>query len=761
MKTFLCAELVISLIIICLFVYQAHRTKHAFAGTVSLIFILGFVIMLSNIPILYARSKVFCALGYVIYFTSADWLLYHLLHFSLEYIGNRFENHVKKGPMLLLLGADSLSIICNLFLGHLYRLEAVTPYRGNGYYEIEMSPLFYIHYGIVLMLVTFCLISLFYKSVTAPIFYRSKYLSIAIIILIIYFLSFYPVAYTKAFSFIAYAAEAGIIYYSTFIYTPQKLLPKTWSLVAYDMSIGLYILDIEGHSLYHNTAAAQLLNRTPPLTDVNGNSLEEWCRAKYLGNQEEFTIEDSFYSEGEEYILNIQLQRIKDTHKQLQGGYFILQDRTEEINRIKREYWLSTHDSLTGLLNRGQFYQKAGQYITSHPDEELLMICTDIKDFKLLNDFLGTQFADTVLVNFAKILQEQMTKALVTGRLVNDVFAALIKKNDYREAVFTREKQQDFFAGLDSQVSFPIVNYIGIYEITERTLPVSVMCDRARLAIATIKGDYNKRVAYYDNSLRDRILHEQELISDLKDAIQNRQLQMYLQPQTTADGSLLGAEALVRWIHPQKGIIQPNDFIPVFEKNGLIPNVDKYIWEEACRQLRKWKDEGLETLYISVNISPKDLYFLNIYDEFTHLVQKYDIDCRNLKLEITESAIAMDFERQLELISKLRSAGFTVEMDDFGSGYSSLNVLKDLPVDILKIDMKFLKAASNETRSRKILQMIIELSAQLDMGVITEGVETAEQVEFLSRMGCKMFQGYHFAKPMSITDFESTYHINT
>lgn len=756
MKTFLGAVLALSLVVIGAFIYRASKEEHALARIVKRIFICGFLIILFNILMLYAWSPEVCSFGYSVYFIATDWLLYYLLQFSLEYIGSHFEERVKKKPIILLLAADSLAIFCNIFFGYLYELNEVIMF-GDVYYELSVHPFFFLHYGIVMLLVIFSLTSLFYKSIVAPLFYRRKYISIALITLVIVALNISSFASAIDLSIIGYVIEAVGIYYCVFVYTPQKLLPKTWGQVAQHMRIGLFIMDLEGKKLYCNNTAEKLLDKENLLTDERGTSLEEWCRSRYLHQLDELNEEKFFYCKEEERVLKIQLQRMKDTRKQLQGGYFILQDRTEEISRMKEEYWLSTHDRLTGVYNKERFYEKSKRYIRNHREEELLILCTDIKDFKIINDFLGTQIGDTVLVNFANVLREQVKGAIVFGRLVNDVFAVLIKKKDFSERIFTREKEQDFFAGLESDISFPVVNYVGIYEITDRELPISVMCDRARMAITTIKGEYNTRVAYYDDSIRNDILHEQELISGLQDAIREGQLQMFLQPQTAADGSLLGAEALVRWVHPEKGIIHPGDFIPVFEKNGLISNVDRYIWESACRQLQKWKKEGRENLYISVNISPKDFYFMNIYQEFTELVKKYGIDSRSLKLEITETAIVMDFERQIELIERLRQAGFTVEMDDFGSGYSSLNMLKDLQVDILKIDMEFLREASDEMRSRKILKMIIELSAQLGMGVITEGVETAEQVAFLSDMGCRMFQGYYFAKPMSVADFEKTY----
>ena len=221
---------------------------------------------------------------------------------------------------------------------------------------------------------------------------------------------------------------------------------------------------------------------------------------------------------------------------------------------------------------------------------------------------------------------------------------------------------------LEEGISFPITNYIGVYEVKDRSILVSVMCDRARMAIATIKGEQHTTIAYYDDKLRDNRVREQELIADLKEGIEQEQFKMFLQPQMSPQGEMLGAEALVRWIHPKKGQIFPGDFIPVFEGNGLITEVDKYIWECACKQLRKWKDEGREEIYISVNISPKDMYFMDIHQIFTELVKKYDINPKNLKLEITETAVMMDFKRQVELIKRLREAGFYVEMDDFGSG---------------------------------------------------------------------------------------------
>lgn len=277
------------------------------------------------------------------------------------------------------------------------------------------------------------------------------------------------------------------------------------------------------------------------------------------------------------------------------------------------------------------------------------------------------------------------------------------------------------------------------------------------MALKTIKGNLQLKIAYYNTEIRKTMIHEQQLIGEFPIALENKQFEMYLQPQVKNDGNVYGAEALVRWNHPQNSIMPPDNFIPILESKGLITNLDKFIWESAAQKLKEWKNSGINDMYISVNISPKDFLYVDIYQTFVDLIKKYDISPKNLKLEITESAVLMNLETQLVLINKLRAYGFQIEMDDFGSGYSSLNMLKDIPFDVLKIDMAFLQATKNQERSIQILHSIIKLSKRLNMPVITEGVETKEQVDFLKDMGTDYYQGFYFARPMPVKDFESKY----
>ena len=437
------------------------------------------------------------------------------------------------------------------------------------------------------------------------------------------------------------------------------------------------------------------------------------------------------------------------------GGFFTVQDRTEEVSNLEREHYAANHDELTDLYNRQCFYHYVAERLRTDAESDYLIVCSDIRNFKLINDVFGTEKGDKLLIRIGKELRLCTRKDEIYARLESDRFGLLMKKEYFREEVFKSEAAK--LLHIEGNEAYPIQLCIGVYEVTDREVPVSVMCDRALMAAATLKGNYRKQIAYYDDELRRSVLREQELTGELDDAIATRQFKMYLQPQMNGEGKMLGAEALVRWIHPVKGMISPAEFISVFERTGTITKLDYYMWETACMQLRKWKEEGREDIYISVNISPKDFYFMDVYKAFTELVAKHRISSASLKLEITETAMMSELERQRKLIGRLREAGFAVEMDDFGSGYSSLNMLKDIQVDTLKIDMAFLGKTDNEDRASKILKMIVELSKQLEIPVITEGVETLDQVKFLREIGCDMFQGYYFAKPMEVSAFEEKY----
>lgn len=297
---------------------------------------------------------------------------------------------------------------------------------------------------------------------------------------------------------------------------------------------------------------------------------------------------------------------------------------------------------------------------------------------------------------------------------------------------------------------------IGRYIVDDLSLPVSAMYDRARIARSSVKGRYDVHVAQYDESMRESILRDQAIISEMDTALEKGQFEMWLQPQFNYETSaLIGAEALVRWRHPQKGVLAPSSFISVFERTGFIYEMDKYMWKRACEYIKKWMDEGYDPLPISVNVSRYDIFREDFFKYITSVVEYYETPVNLLRLEITESAFANDTDQIIEVVKMLNAYGFIIEIDDFGSGYSSFNTLKEVPANILKLDMRLLDGKGNSRRGGNILESIVRMSRWLGMPVIAEGVETREHADFLKSIGCAYIQGYLFSQPVTAEEYES------
>ena len=295
----------------------------------------------------------------------------------------------------------------------------------------------------------------------------------------------------------------------------------------------------------------------------------------------------------------------------------------------------------------------------------------------------------------------------------------------------------------------------GVYEVTDRTVPVEQMCDRAQLAADSVKGQYNCHFAVYDDQMRSKLLREKAITDVMETALSEKQFIVYLQPKYSLDDNCMaGAEARVRWIHPEWGFMSPGEFIPLFEKNGFIPRLDQYVWEEVCAKMKEWKEKGYPLIPVSVNVSRADVYKADLVEKLVGLVEKYGIEPAYLHLEITESAYAENPNQIISTVERLKSLGFIIEMDDFGSGYSSLNMLNQMKLDILKLDMKFIQNEMEKSEKQSILRFVVRLAHWMNLRVVAEGVETKEQVERLREMGCDYVQGYYFAKPMPTVEFE-------
>ena len=409
------------------------------------------------------------------------------------------------------------------------------------------------------------------------------------------------------------------------------------------------------------------------------------------------------------------------------------------------------YDSLTGLQNKEFFYRKVEKILRRDLDKTHYIICSDVENFKLYNDLFGMAAGDELLKQIAVQLNEMVGGKGICGRQGADRFMCLSENAD----ICSVAKLGKFTEELNQAVGGHVVIKWGIYEIKDRNVSVEQMCDRAFLAAERIKGQYKKNVSLYDDELRNRMLRDQALTEIMENALAEEQFEVYLQPKYKLEGELLaGAEALVRWNHPELGFISPGDFIPLFEKNGFITQLDLYIWEKVCKILKSWEEKGYPLIPVSTNVSRADIYQIDLVETMKGLVEKYQINPAVLHIEITESVYTENAAQIINTVDRLRKAGFVIEMDDFGSGYSSLNMLNKMKLDILKLDMKFIQSEIAKSVEQGILHFIVGLARWMGLTVIAEGVETREQLERLREIGCDYVQGYFFSKPIPQKEFE-------
>ncbi len=432
-------------------------------------------------------------------------------------------------------------------------------------------------------------------------------------------------------------------------------------------------------------------------------------------------------------------------------------DINEDIATGQRFKQRAENDELTGLLNRNAFCRRVDALVEKYPEAvenaEYAMVYFDVLRFKAINDMFGMSEGDRVLCYVADLVSRLIQKDDLACRIDSDRFIFFTHTSGEALELLTDKLLEGLTA---YKLPFAIACNVGIYVTANTGLSAVAMMDRAILAQSKIKGSYTVKCNYYTEEMRNNLLSEQEISGIMEDALEDEQFLVYYQPQYNhATGSLVGAEALARWKHPERGLISPGLFIPIFERNGFITKLDLYVFGHVCAFLRKCIDWNIPVVPISSNFSQYDIFQPRFVEKLEELRTKYDVPVKYLRVEITESAIVGGSERVNEIVKRLRECGYVVEMDDFGSGYSSLNVLREVDLDVIKLDMLFLSEKANNNRGGTIISSIVRMAKWLDMPVIAEGVETVGQADFLRSIGCEYIQGYLYSKPLPEEEFET------
>lgn len=415
-------------------------------------------------------------------------------------------------------------------------------------------------------------------------------------------------------------------------------------------------------------------------------------------------------------------------------------------------------DELTGGNNWYKFEAEAYKILKNDPEKDDALIFLDINRFRFINEVYGHAIGDVFLSRVMEILKSNVGKNETYGRVSSDYFVILYETSSQDELIeriktfiqiLNREKSE---IGIKEKIN---CNF-GVYEIKDRTEDLGKMREKANMARIEAKAREGSIWFFYSEDFRKEIAKEKEIEDQMEEALENNEFQMFLQPKFNLHtNEFCGAEVLTRWQHPKKGMILPKDFIPIFERSGFITSLDIYMVEEACKALKHWEQKGYSEIKISVNISRKNLWLDNLVAEVLRITDKYQIKRNCLEIELTESCVFEDMDRMIETGKKLQGYGFEIAMDDFGSGYSSINVLETMPFNTIKLDQEFFSETLENERRFILVQSVIDLVKKLGMTVVAEGIETKEEAEILRKMNCDIIQGYYYGKPMPIQEFET------
>lgn len=385
-----------------------------------------------------------------------------------------------------------------------------------------------------------------------------------------------------------------------------------------------------------------------------------------------------------------------------------------------------------------------------HPNEEIAFIQFDIERFKLINEKYGVEVGDELLAFINDTLGIICNDEQPFCRLTADVFMVVTVFKDDKDLLKFIHRMESMLSGYNG-MDYRLIFGVAIAE--DRTLHTRQYGDNAAMARQSVKGNALNNLGFFNGRMMTELQKKQSIEADMKKALLDNEFVMFLQPKfSISSGRIIGAEALARWIHPIKGLIPPSEFVPIFEQNGFILKLDQIIWESACRKIKSWIDRGVPAVPISVNLSREYIHSFDVVSYLLDLVHKYDIPIKLLELEITETA---DAEGVSDVVQRMKDAGFIMLMDDFGSGYSSLNMLKTTQFDVLKIDRGFLSEFMESSRGRKIISHTISMSKDIGLDIIAEGVETKEQANFLEKCGCDAAQGFYYSKPVTEGEFDN------
>lgn len=720
----------------CIYSYCYRTTLARLLGRGILASMIVLLLYLVNINVPNTIVKTWCV---CMEYVAGGWVVFFMSDYATEMCGVKIKTSIKN-VLLAILMIDS-AILASAPINEFAGKILISDFNGILVGTFSMKPLFGIHLAILIGMYIFQGVVIGIAIRKTSVYYNIRYIILAIAFIIIglpnliyMFLSVHHFDGSRW----LYAIGTAIVFYDTFMFSPQLLLRKLHNYVDDIVADAMVIYDSDGKLLQANKAAEKLLGK-----DVlsNQEKLET-----YLGD---FNGSTSLVKEIGTGIYNIIYSDLQDKKGSHVAVTVVFHDITESEKRLEREHFAAITDPLTKSYNRLGFFEAAREFMkTKSSDSSYVVVISGICNFKGINSLYGLKAGDEVLKTIAVRFHELHHKYnFVYGRTAEGKFASLVPLM-YVEEIVSALSRINIDLGDGIEIRAELKH--GFVKVTDEVKSFDYYYELAILALAKAKENSISSALEYSEEMEDDQHKQQMLLAEMRIAIDEGEFFIELQPQINlSNKKITGAEALVRWNHPALGRIPPNEFIPLFENNGYITFLDHFVWEEAAKTIRRFMDEGIYNGSISVNVSRMDIINTDVPLVFDMLARKYDIPPSKLHIEITESACVDSPDILIEAMTELRAKGFLVEIDDFGSGYSSLNALMKLPFDIVKLDMAFMKQTNFDDKSEIVISSVARMIHNLRASIIVEGVETEKNVQYSEYFGADVAQGYFYSKPVS------------
>lgn len=705
--------------------------------------------------LLLVKSDFAILLFYSLFFASKTWIFLSVFNFCINYTEFNFCKKITNPLFKILTVLDSISFFVNPFFKNCFSILQDFPF-----FTLEKHLFFYIHFALCIFYLLFSISLLIFKILKTPRNYKIKHILLFILCACVFICEILDYANNFKFNIFIplFALFTVSVYYCTSFKIPQKLVLSTLMDFYKTVPIAVAFYNVRGKCIFINNEAKKIFDFSSA-EKFRRNLVEQnrYANGFYYDNE---TINVG----GKSFSCSIDYNEIKENKKKI-GFSLIIKNRTEELNILFREHYSATRDSLTGIYNKEYFFKKVNERLKKDTKSKYLLLASDIKNFKLVNELFGRKKGDEILLKIADSLKTSALKDNIYGRISGDKFAILIKTENFKSQYF--EEQLKKISNLIVSPSYKLKIYIGVAKVTDFSEPASTIYGKAALAIDSVSDEFLQRIVYYDKMVVNHFVEEKNMISEFEEAISENEFLIYMQPIFSKNQKCFGAESLVRWKSKSNGLLLPEYFESTLEKTGLLPKLDFYVWESVVKKIKEWELKNIfpKNFFIFIKVSSKDFYYINVAEEIISLVEKYNINPSSLIVEFSGNEFITEFKKLENEVQKLHKRGIKIAIDDFGKSISSVNFVNKIKADFIKINMTLFSNSKAENKNTKdnfeyknpVVDFISRITKILNISVIAKRLENVEQINYLDSIGLKYFQTDEFCVPISTKQFEQRF----